>query len=82
MWLTCALRTASQKLVTQTELNAMIDRYVVENLLPLSTADSDSFRALIDKISGRAGAGQRNTFSKYICSQAAKMTAELKRGKK
>ena len=61
----------------------MIDRYVVENLLPLSTVDSDSFRALIGKISGRAGAGQRNTFSKYICRcQVAKMTAKLKRGKK
>ena len=28
--------TASQKLETQTELNAMIDRYVFENLIPLS----------------------------------------------
>ena len=35
--------------MTQTELNAMIDRYVVENMLLLSTADSDSFRALTGK---------------------------------
>ena len=40
---------ASLKLVTQTELNAMIGRYVVENMLLLSTADSDSFRALTGK---------------------------------
>ena len=30
---------ASQKLVTQTELNAVTDRYVVENMLTLSTVD-------------------------------------------
>ncbi len=66
---------ASQKLVTQTELNGMIGKYVVENMLPLSTVHSDSFRALIGKIPGRAGAGPpcRKTFSKY-------MDAELKRG--
>ena len=37
------------KNLTQTELNAMIDRYVVENMLLLSTADSDSFRQLTGK---------------------------------
>ena len=57
VWLTCAPLTASQKLVAQTELNAMIDRYVVKNLLPLSTVDSDSFRALIRKMLGRACGG-------------------------
>ena len=73
---------ASQKLVTQTELNAMIGRYVDENMLPLSTADSDSFRALIGKIPGRAGAGPpcRQTFSIYLAAKYAKMNAELKRG--
>ena len=35
----------------------MIGRYVVENMLPLSTVDIDSFRALFGKILGRAGAG-------------------------
>ena len=35
--------------VTQTELNAMIDRYVVENTRLLSSADSDSFRASLVK---------------------------------
>ena len=37
------------KNLTQTELNAMIGRYVVENMLLLSTADSDSFRGLSGK---------------------------------
>ena len=63
----------------------MKDKYVVENLLLLSTVDSESFRALTGKISGRTGAGPpcRNT-AKYINVDAeyAKMTAELKRGKK
>lgn len=73
---------ATQKLVTQTELNGMIGRYVIENMLPLSTVDSDSFRVLIGKIPGRAGAGPpcRKTFSKYRDAKYAKMKAKLKRG--
>ena len=43
--------------VTQTVLNAVTGRYVFENMLLLSTGDSDYFRALIGKIPGRAGAG-------------------------
>ena len=35
---------ASQKLVTQTEVNAVIGRYVSENMFLLSTADSDLLR--------------------------------------
>ena len=63
-----------KKLVTQTELNAMIGRYVVENLLVLSTVDSDSFRALTGKIPERAGAGSpsRQTFSKYTYANTLK----------
>ena len=61
----------------------MIGRYVVENMLPLSTVDSDSFRALIDKIPRRAGAGSpfRKTISKYIDDEYNKINAELKSGK-
>ena len=57
--------------------------HVVENLLLLSTVDSDSFRAFTWKIPGIAGAGPscRKTFSKYIDAEYAKMNAELKRGK-
>ena len=63
-----------------TEPNAMIGRYVVENMLPLSTVDSDSFRDLIGKISERAGAGPlcKNTFSKNIDAKYAKMNSEIK----
>ena len=53
----CFFLLQLHKNLTQTELNAMIDRYVVENMLLLSTADSDSFRALTGKIPDRAGAG-------------------------
>ena len=75
---------ASQKLVTQTELNAMMGRYVAENMLPLSTAGTHSLRALIGKILWRAGAGPpcRKTFSKYTDADYTKINAELKRGKK
>ena len=61
--------------MTQTELNAMISRYVVENMLLLSAADSDSFRALTGKILRRTGASPpcRKTISKY------KMPSMLKR---
>ena len=62
----------------------MIGRYVVENMLPLSVVDSDSFRALTVKIKWRAGAGSpcRKTFSKCIDAEYTKMNAELKRGTK
>ena len=75
---------ASEKLVTQIKLNAMIGRYVVENMLLLSTVDTYSFRALTGKIPWRAGTGPpcRKTFSKYMDAKYAKMNAELKRGKK
>ena len=65
-------------------MNAMIGRYVVENMLLLSTVDSHSFRALTGKIHRRAGAGPpcRQTFSKYIDAEYAKMNAKLKRGEK
>ena len=65
---------ASQKLMTQTELNAMIGSYVDENMLWLTKVDSDSFRDHIGKIQRRAGAGPpcRKTFSKYIDAEYAK----------
>uniref|UniRef100_A0A672FKG4 BED-type domain-containing protein n=1 Tax=Salarias fasciatus TaxID=181472 RepID=A0A672FKG4_SALFA len=73
---------APQKLVTQTELNVLIGRYVVENMLPMSTVDSDSFRALIQKIPRRGGAGPpcRKIFSKNIDEEYVKMNIELKKG--
>lgn len=57
--------SAPQKL-SQTELYGLIGRYVVENMLPISTVESDSFRALIGKIPRKGGVGPpcRKTFSK------------------
>lgn len=71
---------APQKLC-QTELYGLIGRYVVENMLPISTVESDSFRALIGKIPRKAGVGPpcRKTFSKYIDTEYATMNAELKK---
>lgn len=71
--------SAQSKRLTQTELNALIGRYVVENMLPLSTVDSDSFRALIAKIPSRGGAIPpcRKTFMKY--NKYVKINAELKK---
>ena len=47
--------SAPQSLVTQSELYSLIGRYVVENMLPLATVDSDSFRALVNKIPRKVG---------------------------
>ena len=72
--------SAPQKL-SQTELYGLIGRYVVENMLPISTVESDSFRALISKIPRKVGVGPpcRKTFSKYIDTEYARMNAELKK---
>uniref|UniRef100_A0AAZ1XY96 HAT C-terminal dimerisation domain-containing protein n=1 Tax=Oreochromis aureus TaxID=47969 RepID=A0AAZ1XY96_OREAU len=66
---------------TMTELHKLIARYVVENMLPLSTVESDSFKSLLAKIPARGGIGPpcRKTFSKYIDTEYAKMNVELKK---
>ena len=45
-----------QKPMTQAEVNRMIARYVVTNMLPLSKLEDDSFRAIIAKIPKKGGA--------------------------
>lgn len=71
---------AAQQRMTRAELNALIAGYVVENMLPLSTVDSKSFRALLTKIPARAGVSLpcRKTFSKYIDDEYIKMNSNLK----
>jgi len=68
--------------VTKAELNTLIARYVVENMLPLSTVD-ESFRTILDKIpiqgGGKGGAPCRNTFAKFIDSEYEKINIELKK---
>lgn len=38
------------KPLTQSEVNRLIGRYIVSNMLPLSTVDDEAFRDIIDKI--------------------------------
>ncbi|XP_049428832.1 uncharacterized protein LOC125886567 [Epinephelus fuscoguttatus] len=73
--------SAPPKTTTQTELYALVDRYVVENMLPLSTVESDSFRAITAKIPVKAGVRTpcRKTFSKYLVAEYTKMNTELKK---
>lgn len=46
---------SGQQHVTKAELNTLIARYVVESMLPLSTVESESFRAILAKIPIRGG---------------------------
>ena len=70
-----------QKPMTQAEVNRMIARYVVTNMLPLSTLEDDSFRAIIAKIPKKGGACTpcTKTFAKYLDADYAKMNTELKK---
>uniref|UniRef100_A0A8D0A9S2 HAT C-terminal dimerisation domain-containing protein n=1 Tax=Sander lucioperca TaxID=283035 RepID=A0A8D0A9S2_SANLU len=74
---------SGQQQVTKAELNTLIARYVVENMLPLSTVESESFRAILAKIpirgGGRGVAPCRNTFAKFIDSEYEKINIELKK---
>lgn len=76
------LNFGGQALVSKTELNKLVARYVVENMLPLSTVESESFRALIAKIPSRGRETStplcRKTFSAYIDAEYDKMNVELK----
>ncbi len=74
---------SGQQQMTKAELKTLIARYVVENMLPLSTVESESFRAILVKIPVRGGgtgvAPCRNTFAKFIDSEYEKMNIELKK---
>lgn len=68
--------------VSQAELNRLIARYVVEDMLPISTVESVAFRELISKIPVKRREGVppcRKTFSKYLDNEYAKMEVELKK---
>uniref|UniRef100_A0A3B4ALI7 HAT C-terminal dimerisation domain-containing protein n=1 Tax=Periophthalmus magnuspinnatus TaxID=409849 RepID=A0A3B4ALI7_9GOBI len=67
--------SGGQQHATQSELNRLIARHVVESMLPLSTVESESFRALVAKIPPPC----RKTFTKYIDDQYTKMNMELKK---
>uniref|UniRef100_A0A3B3SK52 BED-type domain-containing protein n=1 Tax=Paramormyrops kingsleyae TaxID=1676925 RepID=A0A3B3SK52_9TELE len=70
----------SSQLVSGENLKKLVAAYIVEEMLPISTVDSPSFRGLIDKIPTRNNARlpQRKTFSNYLDKEYATMEANLR----
>ncbi|XP_042069247.1 uncharacterized protein LOC121812104 isoform X1 [Haplochromis burtoni] len=72
--------SATQK-VSEGELKKMIAGYVVEEMLPLRTVESPSFRCILNKIpvcGKKAALHDRKTFSTYLDKCYADMEMELK----
>ena len=70
--------------ITQTQLNRLIARYVVEDMQPISTVESLAFRGLVSKIPVRGSDGAapppcRKTFSRYLDEEYANMESQLKK---
>ena len=68
------------KAVSGGELKKLVGRYVVEEMLPLNTVDSPSFRAIINKIPATINAElpHRTSFSSYLEKEYAEMERNLK----
>lgn len=68
------------KPVSGGELKKLVGRYVVEEMLPLNTVDSTSFRAIINKIPTTTNAElpHRTSFSYYLEKEYAEMERNLK----
>uniref|UniRef100_A0AAZ1Y1Y5 BED-type domain-containing protein n=1 Tax=Oreochromis aureus TaxID=47969 RepID=A0AAZ1Y1Y5_OREAU len=67
--------------VSEGELKKMIAGYVVEEMLPLRTVESPSFRCILNKIPAcgkKAALPDRKTFSTYLDKCYADMEMELK----
>uniref|UniRef100_A0A3P9KHU5 HAT C-terminal dimerisation domain-containing protein n=1 Tax=Oryzias latipes TaxID=8090 RepID=A0A3P9KHU5_ORYLA len=66
--------------VTLEELNQLVAGYIVEEMLPLSTVDSSSFRRIIDKIpsNNNVHLPHRKSFTSYLENEYKKMKAALK----
>uniref|UniRef100_A0A8C6KMI4 BED-type domain-containing protein n=1 Tax=Nothobranchius furzeri TaxID=105023 RepID=A0A8C6KMI4_NOTFU len=62
------------------ELKKLVASYVVEEMLPISTVDSESFRRIIDKIPTKSGVRlpQRKSFSEYLEREYDIMNSYLK----
>ncbi|KAL4007527.1 hypothetical protein ACER0C_001379 [Sarotherodon galilaeus] len=72
--------SATQK-VSEVELKKMIAGYIVEEMLPLRTVESLSFRCILNKIpvcGKKAALPDRKTFSTYLDKCYADMEMELK----
>lgn len=68
------------KPVSGEELKKLVGQYVVEEMLPLNTVDSPSFRAIINKIPTTINAElpHRTAFSSYMEKEYAVMESNLK----
>lgn len=66
--------------VSVAELNRMVGHYLVEEMLPVNTVDSPSFRAIVAKIpaSNDTELPHRTCFSSYLDKQYETMEANLK----
>uniref|UniRef100_H2MY53 HAT C-terminal dimerisation domain-containing protein n=1 Tax=Oryzias latipes TaxID=8090 RepID=H2MY53_ORYLA len=62
------------------KLNQLVAGYIVEEMLPLSTVDSSSFRRIIDKIpsNNNVHLPHRKSFTSYLENEYKKMKAALK----
>ncbi|TDH13474.1 hypothetical protein EPR50_G00033170 [Perca flavescens] len=62
------------------ELNKLVAGYIVEDMLPISTVDSESFRRIVEKIPTKHGVKlpQRKSFAGYLEREYDIMEANLK----
>ncbi|KAF7705749.1 hypothetical protein HF521_021035, partial [Silurus meridionalis] len=73
-------RLCFNQTVSQGQINKAIERYVVENMQPVSTVESPAFRQLVSMItcSGRTQQMGRKSFSNYLDKEYSKMESVLK----
>uniref|UniRef100_A0A3P9C291 HAT C-terminal dimerisation domain-containing protein n=1 Tax=Maylandia zebra TaxID=106582 RepID=A0A3P9C291_9CICH len=62
------------------ELKKLVAAYIVEDMLPISTVDSESFRRIVEKIPTKSGVKlpQRKSFVGYLEREYDKMNSNLK----
>uniref|UniRef100_A0A3Q2V7I1 HAT C-terminal dimerisation domain-containing protein n=1 Tax=Haplochromis burtoni TaxID=8153 RepID=A0A3Q2V7I1_HAPBU len=62
------------------ELKKLVAAYIVENMLPISTVDSESFRRIVGKIPTKSGVKlpQRKSFVGYLEREYDKMNSNFK----
>uniref|UniRef100_A0A9J8BKG2 Uncharacterized protein n=1 Tax=Cyprinus carpio carpio TaxID=630221 RepID=A0A9J8BKG2_CYPCA len=71
---------ASATALSAAELNKLVAGYIVEDMLPISTVDSESFRRILEKIPTKHGVKlpQRKSFAGYLEREYGIMDANLK----
>lgn len=70
-----------QQAMCENEVTRLVARYVVDEMLPISTIDSPSFRQILGKIPVRGNKKPpgRKTFASYLDREYTLMEAELKK---